>query len=162
MHQVGDAIQPPHPISSLSPPALSFPASESFPVSQFFASGGQSIGVSASASVLPVNVQHWFPLGLTVLISLQSKGFSRVFSNITVQRISSTVLSFLYGRTLTFIHPYMTTGKTIALTRWTFLRKVMSLIFIMLSRLVITFLPRNKCQFHGCSHHLQWFWSPRK
>ena len=60
-------------------------------------------------------------------------------------------------------HPYMTTGKTIALTRWTFFGKVMSLLFNMLSRLVITFLPRSKrLLIHGCSHHLQWFWSPEK
>ena len=64
----------------------SFPASGSFPISQFFASGGQSIWVSASASVLPMNIQDWFPLGLTGLISLQSKGLSRVFSNTTVQK----------------------------------------------------------------------------
>ena len=63
----------------------SFPASGSFPMSQFFASDGQCIGVSVSASVLPVNFQDWFPLGLTAWISLQSKGFSRVFSNTTVQ-----------------------------------------------------------------------------
>ena len=64
----------------------SFPASGSFPMSQFFASGGQSIEVSASASVLPVNIQDWFPLGLTCWISLQSKGISRVFSNTVVQK----------------------------------------------------------------------------
>ena len=64
----------------------SFPASGSFPVSQCFTSGGQSIGVSTSTSVLPVNVQGWFPLGWTGLISLQSKGLSRVFSNTTVQK----------------------------------------------------------------------------
>ena len=64
----------------------SFPTSESFQMSQFFASGGQSIGVSASASVLPVNIQGWFPLGWTGWISLQSKGLSRVFSNTTVQK----------------------------------------------------------------------------
>ena len=64
----------------------SFPASGSFPMGQFFASGGQSIGASASASVLPMNIQDWFPLGLTGLISLQPKGFSRVFSNTTVQK----------------------------------------------------------------------------
>ena len=62
----------------------SFPASGSFPMSQFFASGGQSIGASASASVLLLNIQGWFPLGLSGLISLQSKGLSRVFSNTTV------------------------------------------------------------------------------
>ena len=64
----------------------SFPASGSFPMSQFFASGGQRIGVSASTSVLPMNIQHWFPLGWTGWISLQSKGLSRVFSNTTVQK----------------------------------------------------------------------------
>ena len=64
----------------------SFPASGSFPRSQFFPSSGQSIGVSASTSVLPVNIQDWFPLGWTVWISLQSKGLSRVFSNTTVQK----------------------------------------------------------------------------
>ena len=63
-----------------------FPASGSFPMSQLFASGGQSIGDSASASVLPMNIQDWSPLGLTDLISLLSKGFSRVFSNTTVQK----------------------------------------------------------------------------
>ena len=88
VHCVGDAIQPSHPLSSPSPPAFfpSFPASESFQVSQLFASGGQSIGASASASVLLVNIQDWFPLGLTGFISLQSKGLSRVFSNTTVQK----------------------------------------------------------------------------
>ena len=65
---------------------LSFPGSGSFPMSQFFPSGGQSIGASASASVLPMNIQDWFPLGLTGLISLQSKGLSRVFSIKTVQK----------------------------------------------------------------------------
>ena len=64
----------------------SFPASGSFPMSQFFASGSQIIGVSASASVLPMNIQDWFPLGLTGWISLQSKGLSRIFSNSTVQK----------------------------------------------------------------------------
>ena len=64
----------------------SFPASECFPVSRFFASGGQSIGVSALASVLPINIQDWFPLELTGLISLQSKRLSRVFFNIKVQK----------------------------------------------------------------------------
>ena len=64
----------------------SFPASESFPMNQFFTSGDQSIGVSASTSVLPMNIQDWFPLGWTGWISLQSKGLSRVFSNTTVQK----------------------------------------------------------------------------
>ena len=119
----------------------SFPASGSFPMSQLFSSGGQSIGVSASTSVLPTNIQDWFPLGWTGWIFLQSKGLSRVFSNTTVQKHQSSVLSFLYSPTLTSIHDYW---KTIALTRRTFVGKVMSLLLKMLSRLVITFLPRSK------------------
>ena len=78
-----------HPtISSSVVPILpsSFPASESFPMNQFFASGGQRIGVSASASVLPMNIQDWFPLGFTGWISLKSKGLSNFFSNTTVQK----------------------------------------------------------------------------
>ena len=75
-------------------------------VRQFFASGGQNIRASASTSVLPMNIQDWFPLGLTSLISLLSKGLLRVFSNTTVQTINSSVLSFLYGSTLTSIHDY--------------------------------------------------------
>ena len=73
-------------VSPFSSPLQSFPASGSFPRSQFFASDGLRIGVSASASVLPMNIQDWFPLGLTGWVSLQSKGLSRVFSNITVQK----------------------------------------------------------------------------
>ena len=87
VRRVSDAIQPSHPMSSRSPPAFNLnPASGSFPMSQLFASGGQSIGVSGSASVLPMNIQDWFPLGWTGWISLQSKGLSRVFSNTTVQK----------------------------------------------------------------------------
>ena len=84
-----------------------FPASESFPMSQFFASGGQSIGVSASPSVLLMNIQDWFPLGLNGWISLQSKGLSRVFSNTTIQKASILLHSaFFYGLTLTSVHNY--------------------------------------------------------
>ena len=86
VHWVGDAIQPFHPVIPVSSCLQSSPASESFPMSQFFTSGGQSIRVSASASVLPMNIQDWFPLGLTGWISLQSKGLSRVFSSTTVQK----------------------------------------------------------------------------
>ena len=90
------------PFSSL---LQSFPASESFPMSQFFASGGQNIGASASAWVLPMNIQDWFPLGFTGFISLQSKG---LWSSPTPQfkSINSSVLSLLYGPTLTSIHDY--------------------------------------------------------
>ena len=82
---VGDAIQPSHPLLPPSPPALSLSQNQSFPMSWLFVSGGQSIGASASASVLPMNIQDWFPLGLTGLISLQCKGLSKVFSNTTAQ-----------------------------------------------------------------------------
>ena len=74
----------------------SFPASGSFLMRQFFASGGRSVEASASASVLPVNIQNWFPLGWTGWISLQSKGLSRVFSNTQFKGTNSSVLSFLY------------------------------------------------------------------
>ena len=77
----------------------SFPASWSFPVSQLFASGSQSIGASTSVSVPPMNIQGWFPLGLTGLIILQSKRLLRVSSNSTVQSINSLALSLLYGPT---------------------------------------------------------------
>ena len=115
----------------------SFPASGSFPVSQFLASGDQSTGVSASASVLPVNIQDWFPLGWTGWISLQSKGLSRVFSNTTVLWRSAFFIVQLS-------HSYITTGITISLTRQTFVGKVTSLLLNMLSRFVIAFLPRSK------------------
>ena len=84
----------------------SFPSPGSFPVSQFFPSGGQSIGVSASASVSPMNIQDWFPLGWTGWISLQSPGLSRVFSTPQFKSINSSALSFLYSPTLTSIHDY--------------------------------------------------------
>ena len=86
VHWVGDAIQPSHPVIPFSSCPQSFPASGSFPMSQLFASGGQITGVSASASVLPMNIQDWSPLGWMGWISLQSKGLSRVFSNTTVQK----------------------------------------------------------------------------
>ena len=84
----------------------SFPASGSFPLSQLFASGSQSIGVSASTSVLPVNTQDWSRLGWTGWISLQSKGLSRVSATPQFKSIISLVLSLLYSPTLTSIHDY--------------------------------------------------------
>ena len=108
-------------------------------MSQFFTSGGQSIG--ASASVLPMNIQDWFPLGLTGLISFSSPRGSQESSTPQFKNITSSALSFLYDLTLTSIHD---TGKTIALARWTFVGKVMSLLFSMLSRFVIAFLPSGK------------------
>ena len=107
IHRVGDAIQPSHPLSYPSPPAFNLSQHQSlFKRVQLFTSGGQSIGVSASTSVLPMNTQKWFPLGWTGWISLQFKGLSRVFSNTTVQKHQFLVLSFLYSPTLTSIHDY--------------------------------------------------------
>ena len=105
---------------------LSFLASGSFPMSRLFISGGQSIGASASASVLPMNTQGWFPFGWTGLISLQSKALSRVFSNNSL-KASILQCSAIYMVQLS--HPYMTTGKTIALSTGTFVGKRMSPFF---------------------------------
>ena len=105
----------------------SFPASGSFPMSQFFASSGQSIGASAPASALPMNTQDWFPLGWSGWISLQSKGLSSVFSNTIVQKHQFFNTVFLMVQ---LSYPLMTTGKTIALTRPTFFVNVMSLFLI--------------------------------
>ena len=114
----------------------SFPASGSFLVSWLFASGGQSIG--ASAPVLPMSIQGWFPLGLASLISLQSKGLKSLLQH------HSSKASF-FQRSAFFMvqlsHPYVTTRR---MTTWTFVRCVISLLFDMLSRFVIAFLPRSK------------------
>ena len=127
----------------------SFPASGSSPVSQLFASGGQSIRASALASVLPMSIQGWVPLRL---ISSLSKGLSGVFSGTTVQK--HQFFSTLPSLKVQLSHLYMTTGKIIALTIWTFVSKVMSLLFNMLSRFVIAFLPRNKHLLISCLQSL--------
>ena len=120
----------------------SFPASGSFQMSQLFPSGGQSIGVSASTSVPAMNTQDRSHLGWTGWISLQSK---RLLKSL-LQHHSSK--ASILQRSVFFIvqlsHPYMTTGKTIALTKRTFVDKVMFLLLNMLSALVIAFLPRSK------------------
>ena len=112
----------------------SLPASGSFQMSQLFSWSGQSTGVSALASFLPMNTQNWSLSKWTGWISLQSKGLSRVFSNTKVQKHQ------FFGAQLSSqsnsSHPYITTGKTIALTRRTFVGKVMSLFLNMLSRCV--------------------------
>ena len=121
------------PLSQLCHPIISpsaapffclqlFPASGSFPVSQLFTSGGQSIRASASASVLSMNIQDWFPLGWTGLISLQSKELSRVFSNTTIQKhkFFGTQPSFM----VQFSHAYMTIRKTIALAMLVFVGNI--------------------------------------
>ena len=127
------------------------PSIRVFPVSQLYAWGGQSTGLSALASFLPKNTQGWSPSEWTDWISLQPKGLSRVFSNTRIQKhkffgaSKASILQRSAFFTVQLSHPYMTTGKTIALTRWTLVGKVMSLLLNILSRLLITFLPRSKC-----------------
>ena len=126
------------PFSSHLQPFL---APGAFQINQFFASGGQRIGVSALASVLPMNIQDWFPLRWTGWISLHPSDSQE--SSPTPQFKASVLwCSALFIVQLS--HPYLTTGKTIASTRRTFVSKVMSLLYNMLSRLVIAFLPRSK------------------
>ena len=115
----------------------SFSASGAFPVSQFLASGGQSIGVSSSTSVLPMNIQDWlaeFRIDWLHLLAVQGtlKSLQHHSSEASILPCSAFFI-------VQFSHPYMTTGKTIALTRQTFFGKVMSLLFNMLSRLVIAY-----------------------
>ena len=117
-----------------------FPSIRSFPVSQFFTSGGQRIGAPASASVLPMNIQDWFPLVWSDLLAVQGT-LRSLFQH------HSSKASILWCSTFFMVQlscPYMTTAKTIALTRQTFVGKVISLLFNMLTRLAIAFLPRSK------------------
>ena len=137
VHWVGDAIQPSHPVIPFSFCLQSFPASGCFLMSWFLASGGQSIRASASASVLPMNIQDWFPLGGTGLVSLSSRDSQESSPTPQFESINSLAFSLLYSPALT---SHMTTGKTIALTIWTLVGKVMSPLFNMLSRFVIAFL----------------------
>ena len=139
VHQVGDTIKPSHPLSSPFPPAPN--PSQHQSLFQWVSSSREVAKVLEFqlywALVLPKNTQDWSPLEWTGWISLQSKGLSRVFSNTTVQKASILRRSAFF--TVQLSHPYMTTGKTIALTRWTFAGKVMSLLLNMLSRLVVKF-----------------------
>ena len=142
VHWVGDAIQQSNPLLSPSP-ALNLSQHQGvFKMSQLFAWGGQSTGVSASISVLSMNTQDWTPLGWTGWISLQSKGLKSLLQHHSSQASIICHSPFFIAQ---LSHLYMTTGKTRALTSWTFVDKVMALLFNMLSRLVITFLPRSKC-----------------
>ena len=141
VHRVGDAIQPSHPVVPFSSCPQSLPTSESFPMSQFFTLQGQSIAVSALASFLPKKSQGWSPSEWTGWIFLQSKGLSRVFSNSTVQRHQ-----FFGAQPSSQSNAHIHTWhyKTKALTRQSFVGKVMSLLLNMLSRLVITLLLRSR------------------
>ena len=143
---IGDSIQPSHPLSSPSPPALNLSQRQglfkwvgSFQMSWLFTSGGQS-RVSASASALPMNIQGWFPLELTGLISLLSKGLSS-FPAPQFESINFWHAAFFMVQRS---HLYMATRNIIVLTICSFISKVMSLLFNMLSRIVIAFLPRRK------------------
>ena len=140
VHWISDAIQPPHPLSSPSPPAFSLSQHQGYlPVSQLFTSGGQSIGASASASVLQVSSKlisfriDWFDLHAVQRTCKSSP--APLFKSIS----SSTSAFFM----VQLSHLYVITGKTIALTRRTFESKVMSLPFNMLSRFIIAFLARK-------------------
>ena len=152
IYWVDDSIQAYRPLLSPSPTAFSLSQKPGlFPMIWLFTTGGQSIGTSASVSVLPMNIQNWFPLELSGLIFLQSKRLSRVFSNTTVQKhqffgaqLSLSILWYSAFFIVQLSHPYVTTGKTIALTRWTFVGKAMSVLFNMLSRFVIAYFPRSK------------------
>ena len=117
-----------------------FPASGSFLKSHFFTSGSQSFGDSASVSVFPMNIQDWFPLGLTYWISCIQGTLKNLLQHSSKASIFWRSVFFMAQLS----HSYMTTGKTIAWTIWTFVGKVISLLFNMLSRLVIFFLPRSK------------------
>ena len=120
----------------------SFPASGSFPMSQLFASGGQSVGVSASASDLLMNIQDWSPLGWTGLVPLQFRGLSRVFSNITVQKhqFFGAQLSFYFNSP---IHTWLL-EKNHSFDKMNLCWQSNFSAFNMLFRLVIAFLPRSK------------------
>ena len=135
VHWVGDAIQTSHPLIPLSSCLQSFPASGSFPVSQFFTSGGQSIGVSASVSVLQMNI-HLMSFKIDWLELFAVQGIQESSPTPQFKSINSSALSFPYSPTLTSTHDYW---KTMALTRQTFVGKVISLLFNMLSRFVIAF-----------------------
>ena len=142
VHWIGNAIQVSYPLTPSSPSALNL--SQHQGLFQWVGSSHQVVKTSEpspSASVLPMNIQGWFTLELTGLISLQSKGLSRVFSK-QFKSINSSAFSFLYSPTLPSIHDYW---KSIALTIWTFIGKMMSLLFNMcLSGFVLALLPRSK------------------
>ena len=137
VRRVSDATQPSHPLSSQ--------------MSQLSASGGQSIGVSASVSVLSMNIQDWFPLGVTGWISLLSKGLSRVFSNTTVQKRQFLVLSLIYGLILTSVYDHW---KNHTMIMQNFVGKVMPLLLNTLSRFFIVFISRSMCLL------ISWLQSP--
>ena len=154
IHWVGDTIQPSHlSVAHFSPCSQSFPASGSFPVSQLFPSGGQSIGASAWASVLAMNIHGWFPLGLTGLIFLLSKGPSRVFCSSTVWKYQ-----FFSAQHSLWFNSHICTW----LLEEPYLRLTDFSQQCCLGLPQLSFQGASVFRFHGCSHHMQWFWSPIK
>ena len=125
----------------------SFPGSKSFQMSQLFASGDRSIGASTLATVLPMNIQGWCPLGLTGLISFAVQGTLKGF--LQHHSLKASILRQPDFLIVQLSQPYMKTKETKALTIWTFVSKVMTLIFNILSRFVIAFLQRSKGQTEG-------------
>ena len=157
-HWVSDAIQLFRPPSSPSPPTFNFSQHQGI-FNQFFKSGGQSIRASDSASVLPINIHNWFPLGLTGCISLQSKELSGVFSNTTVQKhqffsAQLSLWSNYHNRTWLLEKPELWLDRSLS---------AKSLLFNTLSRFVIAFFQGASIfLFHGYSTICSDFWSPRK
>ena len=159
VHQISDAIQPSHLLLSPSPPGPS----------------PSSIRVFSNESTLCIRWPKYWSFSFNISPSNEHPGLiSFRMDWLDLLAVQGTIKSLLQHHsskasilrrsaffTVQLSHSYMTTGKTIALTRWTFVGKVMSLLFNMLCRLDIAFLLRSKHLF-GCSHHLQWFWSPKK
>ena len=160
-HRISDAIQPSQPQSSPSPPAPN----------------PSSIRVFSNESTLRMRWPKYWSFSFSIISSKEIPGLISFRMDyldlLAVQGTLKTLLQHHSSKasilwcsacfTVQLSHPYMTTGKTIALIRWTFVGKVMSLLLNMLSRLVITFPPKvSVFYFDGCSHHLQWFWSPQK
>ena len=144
VHWVSDAIQPSHPLSSPFPQAFNLPASGSFQMSQFFTSGSLSQALRSFSFKISLSKEHpgliSFRMHQLDLLAVQGT----LKSLLQHHSSKASILQRSAFFTVQLSHPYMTTGKTIALTRWTFVGKVISLLFNMLSRLVITFLPRSK------------------
>ena len=136
--------------SGLPLPSPYFPASASFPMSCLFISGGQSIGASVSASVPPMNIQSWFKIDWFDFLAVQGTLKSLLQHHSSEASILQHSAFFM----VQLLHPYMTTGKTIALTRWIFVRKVISLLFNILSRFIIAFLSRSKGLWISCLQSL--------
>ena len=136
VYWVNDVMQPFHPVTPFFSCSQSFLASGSFPMTKLFESSGQSIEISVSASVLPMNIQGWFLLVLTPVISLLFKGLSRDFSRTTVGK-----LLFFGSQTSLWSNFHI---HNIALTRWIFIQQMISLLFNRLSRFILPFLPRSK------------------